>query len=127
MLAAGKDIIPTFQLFLLSKTVRKDRNGREKPSAVLGYEFGCSSDTILCCMKKNRMHSVKTTKRPGLTPAMMQARFKFALRYEHWTIEDWKKVIWMDKTSVLLEARRGKVRVWRTSKETFSPTVVRNH
>jgi hypothetical protein len=77
-------------------------------------------------MKKNRMHSVKTTKKPGLTPAMMQARFEFALRYEHWTIEDWKKIIWTDETSVLLGARRGKVRVWRTAKEKFESTVVRN-
>ena len=106
--------------------MRKDRNGREKPSAVLGYEAGFSPSTILRHLRKNGMRSVKTTKKPGLTPAMMQARFAFALRYRHWTIEDWKKVIWTDETSVLLGARRGKVRVWRTSKETFSPTVVRN-
>ena len=48
----------------------------------------------------------------------MEARLQFCLRYQHWTIEDWKNVIWSDETSVILGQQRGyKRRVWRTPLE----------
>jgi len=105
--------------------VRKDKNGREKPAAVLGYETGLSSFTILKILKQNGLRSVKPTQKSGLTEAMMEARYQFCLRYQDWTLEDWKKVIWTDETSVVLGARRGKRRVWRTSAEVYDKTCVR--
>lgn len=66
----------------------------------------------------------KITKKPGLTATMMKACYEFALKYKHWTIEDWKKVIWIDETSVCLGVRRGKIRVWHTPKEVYDPTVI---
>ena len=98
--------------------VRKDKSGREKPSAVLGYEHGLSSTTILRVLKRNGMKSCKTTKKPGLSESMMEARYQFCLRYKDWTLEDWKNVIWTDETSIVLGVQRGRRRaVWRTSKE----------
>jgi hypothetical protein len=44
---------------------------------------------------------------------MKEARLQFALRYQYWTLEDWKNVIWSDETSVLLGHRRGSYKVWR--------------
>jgi len=35
--------------------------------------------------------------------------------HQDWSLEDWKKVVWSDETSVILGHRRGGVRVWRTS------------
>jgi hypothetical protein len=56
---------------------------------------------------------------------MKEARYQFALRYQHWTLEDWKAIIWSDETSVILGHRRGGHRVWRTSKEAYDPHVKR--
>ena len=50
---------------------------------------------------------------------MKQARLKFALDHKDWTLEDWKKVIWMNETSVVCGFRRGGYRVWRRSEERF--------
>ena len=111
---------------LLTKLATTDRNAREKPSAVLGYEHGFSSTTILKVLKRNGFKSSKPTKKPGLTPSMMEARYQFALRFEHWEIEDWKKVIWTDEISVCIGSRRGrKIRVWRTIKEMYHKTCIR--
>ena len=72
------------------------------------------------------MRPRKETKKPGLEPAMMEARLQFCLRYQHWTIEDWKNVIWTDETAVVLNSRRGfKNRVWRTPGERYVRTVIR--
>jgi hypothetical protein len=60
----------------------------------------------------------------GLTAAMKQARLDSTLAYRHWTLEDWKKVIWTDETSVSLGHRRGTTWVWRRTGENMDPTVV---
>lgn len=40
--------------------------------------------------------------KPNLTPTMKEAKLAFAIKYKDWTIEDWKRVIWTDETSVVL-------------------------
>lgn len=56
---------------------------------------------------------------------MKNARYQFALAHQHWTLEDWKNVIFSDETSVLLGQRRGRIRVWRDAKERYHPDVIR--
>ena len=93
MLASGKDGISNFWPCLISKTVRNDRSGREKPAAVLGYEAGVSPRPILHALRRNGFCSVKATQKSGLSAAMMEAGYVFALLVGNWTIDDWKKVI----------------------------------
>jgi len=52
-------------------------------------------------------------------------RYAFALRYQHWTLEDWKSVIWTDETSDVLGHRRGSYRVWRRLDERCTKSCVR--
>lgn len=56
---------------------------------------------------------------------MKDARLQFARAYENWTLEDWKKVIWSDETSVVCGFRRGGYKVWRTPKERFLISCIR--
>ena len=62
------------------ETVRKDRNGREKTSAQIGYEHQLSSATILRVLKRNGFRSCKTTNKPCLTLAMKKARLNFCFK-----------------------------------------------
>ncbi len=39
-------------------------------------------------------------KKPLLKPYYKRARMDFAEQYLHWTFEDWKRVIWLDKTKI---------------------------
>lgn len=106
--------------------VREDRNGREKSSEVLAYEVGISRRSALRILKAHGLTNVKPTRKPGLTVAMRLARLKFALEHAHWTLEDWKRVIWTDETSVILGQRRGSIRVWRDPNEAYDRTVIRS-
>ena len=117
-------VTPQLESVILT-AVRKDRDGREKSSYTLAAEQGISSTTVLKVLKRNNFRPCKTTKKPSLTEAMMEARYQFALRYKDWTIEDWKNVIWSDETSVILNSRRGKIRSWRQPHEIFVKTTVR--
>ncbi len=87
--------------------VRSDRSGREESSEVLAYFANISQSSIQRILRKYGLRKVKPTTKPGLTAAMRKARLEWALAHRHWTLEDWKNVIWTDETSVMLGHRRG--------------------
>ena len=110
---------------VLSK-VRRDRYGREKTCAQIALELGNVSDvTVWRILRAAGFRKTKPTRKPGLTEDMERARYKFALEHEHWTIEDWKRVIWSDETSIVCGFRRGGYRVWRRSNERYTKSCIR--
>lgn len=77
--------------------IEKNRNGREKSSEVLGFQLGgISHMSILRMLKRRGYHARKPTWKPILNHDQKEARLQFALRHRHWTLEDWKAVIWSD-------------------------------
>ena len=111
-------------------SVRTDRYGREKSCAdvagMLSQEgFNISATTVWRVLKKAGFRKTKPTRKPGLTKKMRRDRLNWCLQHEHWTIEDWKNVIWSDETSVVLLHRRGGYRVWRKADEAFVRSCIR--
>jgi len=84
-----------------------------------------SASTIQRTLKKLGYSKCKPTMKPGLTPEMKAARYQFALEHKDWTLEDWKKVIWTDETSVLLNYWKGSFRIWRKKEEKYFKTCTR--
>lgn len=82
------------------------------PAAAIGYKHGLSQRTVLRVLRKHKFNNVKPTIKSGLTEEMKQARYDFAVKYKDWTVEDWKRVIWTDETSVVMQ-KRGTRRIWR--------------
>src|SRR2546421_1851862 len=105
--------------------VRKNREGREMSAKNIGFFTGISQMSTLRILNSQSLGKFKPTYKPGLTAAMREARFKFCIEHQHWSIEDWKNVIWSDETSVMLGHRRGATRVWRTKEERYDGTVIR--
>src|SRR5580692_1396246 len=58
---------------------------------------------------------------------MKKARLQFALDHQNWTLEDWKRVIWSDETSIVIGFRRGGYKVWCTPEERFTKSCIRPH
>lgn len=106
-------------------SITKDRAGREKSAEYLAYEAGISESTVLRLLKLQSFTKCKPTWKPGLTEKMRQARLAFALAHQHWTLEDFKNIIWTDETSIILGHRRGSNRCWRRPFECYDPTVIR--
>ena len=46
------------------------------------------------------MKAVVKKKCPHLISAYKKARLDFAESHQHWTVEDWKQVIWSDETKI---------------------------
>lgn len=106
--------------------VRKDRYGREKTCASISQELGnILSMTVWRILRSAGLKKTKPTRKPGLTSKMKEERLAWCKRHAYWTLEDWKKVIWSDETSVVLLHRRGGYRVWRTPEERFVRSCIR--
>jgi transposase len=59
-----------------------------------------SSSTVQRALKKEGMKAIKKKKKPKLTSRHKRLRMEFARRYQEWTVEDWKRVIWSDETKI---------------------------
>ena len=99
------------------KKVTTDRFGREKSCAYIAAECGCSAQTVWRVLRRHGYRKTKPTRKPCLSQEMKEARLQFALRYEHWTIDDWKNVIWSDKTGIVLGHKKGRYKLWHLAKE----------
>lgn len=107
--------------------VRKSRKTRSYTLIDLSRacSTGLSPTTIWRILKEARFSYVKPSRKPGLTKSMKEARLRFCLEYQYWTLDDWKKVLWSDETSVVHGAKRGGERVWRTAEEAYDKTCIR--
>jgi transposase len=101
---------------LIVSKVRRDRYGREKSCADIAGELSqagieISSITVWRCLKAFGFRKTKPTRKPGLTKKMKKARLAWCERHKDWTLDDWKRVMWTDETSVQLHHRRGGYRI----------------
>jgi hypothetical protein len=84
------------------KIISKDKNGREKSAEVIGMKIDVSRQLVCGIMKKLGYKKVKSTTKPGLNQKQKEKRLAFCRKYQYWTLEDWKRVIWSDETSIVL-------------------------
>ena len=59
-----------------------------------------STDTVHCALKEAGMKAMTKKKKPCLLPRHVCQQLGFAIKYQHWTVEDWKHVIWSDETKI---------------------------
>jgi Transposase len=78
-----------------------------------------SPSTVYRVLTENGYGVFKRTVKPGLTEEAKKARLAFCLEHKDWTIEDWKNVIFLDETSVVLGGVRGNRRCWRKKEERY--------
>jgi hypothetical protein len=64
-----------------------------RPSTLYGKGIQVSGRTVHRILRKHSFRKSKPTKKPGLSAAQKKARLDWCLAHQHWTLEDWKKVI----------------------------------
>lgn len=72
-----------------------------------------SPQTIRNVLKRAGLRAIVKVKRPLLSRAHRKARLAFALRHQHWTIEDWSRVIFSDETKINRLGSDGRVWGWK--------------
>ena len=57
-------------------------------------------DTIRNALKQQGLKSYVKPKKPLLSSKHIRQRLEFATKYQHWTVDDWKRVVWSDETKI---------------------------
>lgn len=65
-------------------------------------------------------------KKPLLLSRHIKSRLEFAKKYRHWTINDWKHVLWTDETKICLHGNDGRRWTWRKRNERLKPKHIKN-
>ena len=65
-------------------------------------EVAVSESTLRRRLKEIDLFSRIRRKKPFLTAKHKRARLEWAKKYQNWTVEDWKRVIWSDESSIVL-------------------------
>jgi hypothetical protein len=68
-------------------------------------------------LKVAHLKAVTKKKKLLLSIKHRQRRLAFALAHQHWTVEDWKRVIWSDETKINRIGSDGKVYVWKKKRD----------
>jgi DDE superfamily endonuclease len=64
-------------------------------------------------------------KKPGLSAENVAKRLAWAEKYKDWTVEDWKKVIWSDESSIWIGVNPRRQWVHRPKGERFNSRYVK--
>ena len=62
------------------------------------------------------LHSRALAKKPLLTKRHIAKRLAYSKKYQNWTVDDWKKVLWSDEIKICLnglDGRHGRRWTWR--------------
>jgi hypothetical protein len=64
-------------------------------------------------LRKEGLRSAVRQKKPFLSRACRKARLDFALEHQHWTMDDWKRVVWSDEIKINRLGSDGRLWVWK--------------
>ena len=92
---------------------------REMSYAELRKNFASlvSVSTIKRRLAEFGVHKHIKAERPRLTPHQAWRRYQWCLKHRHWTVEEWKRVVWSDECSVEKSSNPDVQWVFRTAKE----------
>ena len=72
-----------------------------------------SSQTVRNTLKEASLKAVVKKKKPILSVSYRKRRLAFALKYQHWTMRYWKRVLWSDETKINRVGLDGQEYVWK--------------
>jgi transposase len=99
-----------------------------KRMLVASHGVEVSVQTVRNELRASGLKARPKVKKPLLTKRFRQARLRFAKKYQHWTVEDWRRVIFSDETKVNRLGSDGRKWIWKEPGEQLqdryvSPTV----
>lgn len=83
-----------------------------------------SAQTIRNMLKRRGLKSTTKVKKPLLKRQHLKRRLEFAKKYENWTIEDWRRVIFSDETKINRFGSDGRKWRWKEPRAQLKPSDV---
>lgn len=92
----------------------------------IGLAKPVSKETIRRYLKKLGYEYAVKIKKPFLSLKHRKARVEWCQQHLHWTIQDWRKVIFSDESTFYVLKRKNQVKIWRTDDERLIPECVQH-
>ena len=75
------------------------------------------SQTVRNTLKEAFLKAIVKKKKPLLSATHRKSRLAFALKHQHWTVEDWKWIIWSAETKINRIGSDGQEYMWKRKEE----------
>jgi transposase len=76
-------------------------------------DLDITPQTVRNTLRRAGLKSAVKQKKPFLSRAHRRRRLEFALEHQHWTLEDWSRVVWSDETKINRMGSDGRAWVWK--------------
>lgn len=107
-------------------TIGNKENATEvKDSLQNDLGIDVSARTVCRVLREAGLVSFIKPKKPSLSPKNIKLRLEWAKAHVHWTIDDWKHVIWTDETKIERFGSSGKIYAWKRVSEQLKPNHVK--
>ena len=75
-------------------------------------DLDVSTQIIRSTLRKASLRAAVEPKKPFLSKAHQKQWLEFALEHQHWTLDDWSRVVWSDETKINRRGLDGRAWVW---------------
>ena len=59
-----------------------------------------SHQTVMCTLVRAGLHSQQKVKKPHISAKNVKAHLEFARIHQHWTVEDWGRVVFSNESKI---------------------------
>ena len=80
-----------------------------------------STNTVHRELHEMGFHSGAATHKPKITMRNAKRRLEWCKAHRHWTLEQWKRVLWSDESRVTIWQSDGRIWVWQMPGERYLP------
>lgn len=110
-----KLISPLSLRTIVRKLTSGELENASQAQKTLAQDLGikASNDTVRRALKSAGLAARVKVKRPLLKKRHRQACLDFAKKYQYWTVEDWKRVVYSDETKVNRWGSDGRKWCWK--------------
>ncbi|CAI7765634.1 unnamed protein product [Closterium sp. NIES-54] len=99
---------------VIRSIVSGESKSAEAAAGMISSTHGISvtGATVRNTLKRHRVRAIEKPSKPRLSAKNVKDRRQWAKDHQHWTIDDWKRVVWSDETKICWFSSDGRSWAW---------------
>ena len=111
-------ITPTTKRLMVRRITNGELDNAVQVQKYLNDELNIklSVNRVREILREEGLTAVHKKKKPKLTEKHRRLRREFVEKYRHWTVDDWKRVLWTDETKINRHGSDGTLWTWKNTR-----------